>query len=248
MEQAIRDYANQGYDLIIGHSNPFADPAMTVAEDYSDTWFVVTNGFVQAENVASFNLLEVESHYLAGVLAGLMTESNTIGVVGGVELPNLIANFNAFEMGVESVNVDAEVVVSYVGDWGDPALGKETALAQIDGGADFILDEAAGSGLGILEACAEENIPVISYVNLGDDAAPEQMVATLLPDFEAMILDQVERYLEGELEGQNYRPDLTSGVIRLPMDGDVPDDVQAEVVRTEESIVNGEIEVPEVFE
>jgi basic membrane lipoprotein Med (substrate-binding protein (PBP1-ABC) superfamily) len=63
-----------------------------------------------------------------------------------------------------------------------------------------------------------------------------------------MIKGQVERFLDGDLEGRSYRPDLASGVIRLPMDSDVPDDVQAEVVRVEESIVNGEIEVPEVFE
>lgn len=248
IEQAIRDYASQGYDLIIGHSFPFMDPMIAVAPEFPDTKFAVTNGYLSAENVASFYPREVESHYLAGVLCGLMTKSNVIGIVGGVELPNLVANFNAFKQGVASVNPDAQVLISYVGDWGDPAGGKEAALAQINNGADILLDEAAGSGLGVLEACQEHDIPVISYVGLDSDAAPPQMVASILPDFVTMIKHEVELVVKGQFVGQVERPDLASGIVDLFMNENVPPEVRAKVEEAKQAIINGEIVVEEVYE
>lgn len=248
IEQALRDYASQGYDLIIGHSFPFMDPMVAVAPDFPETKFAVTNGFVSAENLASFYPKEVESHYLAGVMSGMMTQSNVIGIVGGVELPNLVANFNAFKEGVASVNPDAEVLISYVGDWGDPAGGKEAALAQINNGADILLDEAAGSGLGVLEACEEMDVPVISYVGLDSDAAPPQMVASILPDFVAMIKHEIELVVTGNFVGQVERPGLASGIVDLFMSESVPDDVRAAVEEAKQAIIDGEIVVEEVYE
>ncbi len=248
MEQAVRDYASQGYDLIIGHSFPFMDPMMAVAPEFPETKFAVTNGYLSAENVASFYPREVESHYLAGVLCGLMTKSNIIGIVGGVELPNLIANFNAFKQGVASVNPDAQVLISYVGDWGNPAAGKETALALINNGADILLDEAAGSGLGVLEACQEHDIPVISYVGLDSDAAPPQMIASILPDFVTMIKHEIELVVKGQFVGQVERPGLASGIVDLFMNENVPPEIRAKVEEAKQAIINGEIVVEEVYE
>ena len=87
IEQALRDYSSQGYDLVIGHSFPFMDPMVAVSPDFPATKFAATNGFAFTDNMASFFPFEVQSHYLAGILMGLMTKSNVIGVVGGVELP-----------------------------------------------------------------------------------------------------------------------------------------------------------------
>ncbi len=248
IERALRDFASQGYDLVIGHSFPFLDPTMVVAPDFPDTHFSVTNGYLTAPNVTSFYIYEVESHYLAGVMSGLMTESNVIGIVGGVELPNLIANFNAFEDGVASVNPDATVLISYVGDWGDPAGGKEAALAQIANGADIILDEGAGSGLGVLEACSENDVPVISYVGLGTDAAPPVMVASILPNYRDLIRQEVEMLVNGQLVGEVALVTLATGILDVYMSDDVPADVQAAVEEAKQAILNGEIVVEEVFE
>jgi basic membrane protein A len=248
IEQALRDFASQDYDLIIGHSFPFMDPMVAVAPEFPDSKFSVTNGYTSADNLASFYPMEVESHYLAGVMSGMMTESNVIGIVGGVELPNLVANFNAFKEGVVSVNPDAEVLISYVGDWGDPAGGKEAALAQINNGADILLDEASTSGLGVLEACEEQDVPVISYVGLGSDAAPPQMVASILPDFETLIQQEVELVVNDEFTGQVERPGLASGIVDLFMSDSVPDDVRAAVEEAKQAIINGDIVVEEVYE
>ncbi len=202
IEAVLRDYASRGYDLVIGHSYPFAEPAMAVASSFPDTIFTVTNGYTQTVNVASYYPVEVQSHYLAGVLAALTTQSGKVGIIGGVELPNLRANFGAFEMGAKATKPDVQVVSSYVGSWGDPAKGKETALAQLNDGVDFIVDEASTSGLGILEACQEKKAPVVSYVTLDSGLGGDQLIGTLLPNFQKLVTEQVRMLSEGTLEGK----------------------------------------------
>lgn len=248
MEAVMRDYASQGYDLIIGHSFPFGEPAMAVAPEFPDTFFVTTNGYVEAKNVATFNPREVEANYLAGVLAAKLTKTTKLGEVAGVELPNMIANDNALLLGAQSVNPDISFTFSYVGSWGDPAKGKELALAQIQDGVDVIIEAGAASGLGTLEACAEKNVTTISYISKDSEAAPRQMLASLLPNYRAMIKYEIELFLKGELEGKIYRPDLKSGLLDLFMTDDVPADARAAVEAAKQKIVSGELEVPEIFE
>jgi basic membrane protein A and related proteins len=248
IEAVMRDYAGQGYDLIIGHSFPFAEPAMKVAPDFPKTIFTVTNGYTQTTNVASFYPVEVQSHYVAGALAALMTKSGKVGIIGGVELPNMRANFNAFEMGVKATNPDVKVLSSYVGSWGDPAKGKETALAQLNDGVDIMFDEAAGSGLGILEAAQEKKVPVVSYVTLDSKLGGDQLIGTLLPNYRKMVSEQVRLATEGKLEGKIYSMDLASGMLDLFLNDRVPADIKAKVAEIRQQIIDGKIVVPENFD
>ena len=248
IEAVMRDYASQDYNLIIGHSFPFGEPAMIVAPDFPDTFFVVTNGYVSATNVASFGPKEVEANYLGGVLAAKLTKSGKVGEVAGVKLPNLIANDHALLMGAQSVSPDIQFTFSYVGSWGDPAKGKELALALMQDGVDVIIEAGAASGLGTLEACAEQDVTVISYISRESDAAPKQMVAELLPNYRAMIKHEIELYLNGQLEGKIYRPDLASGLLDLFMTDAVPADARAAVEAAKQDIIAGKLVVPEIFE
>jgi basic membrane protein A and related proteins len=246
-EQTIRDYASQGYSLIIGHDFSFMDPMVQLSPEYPDTFFSDTTGYTGTVNMASYYMYEVQSHYLAGIVMGRMTESNVIGIVGGVDLPTQDANFNAVKQGVASVNPEAQVLISFVGSWGDPAGGKEAALAQISNGADIILDAGAASGLGTLEVVAEKNIPVISFIPLDSEIAPEQMIGSILPNYEKMIRDQVALVVNGEFKGGVVRPDLASGIIQITMNDKVPADVQAEVEKVKQDIINGTLVIEEDF-
>jgi basic membrane protein A and related proteins len=246
-EQTIRDYASQGYSLIIGHDFSFMDPMVKLSPEYPNTFFSDTTGFTGTVNMASYYMYEVQSHYLAGIILGRMTNSNIIGIVGGVDLPTQDANFNALKQGVASVNPEAQVLISFVGSWGDPAGGKEAALAQISSGADIILDAGAASGLGTLEAVAEKNIPVISFIPLDSESAPTQMIASILPNYEEMILDQVALVVKGEFKGGVVRPDLASGIIQITMNKGVPADIQAEVEKVKQDIIAGKLVIEENF-
>jgi basic membrane protein A and related proteins len=247
MEAAVRAYGNQGYDLVIGHSFPFAEPTMKVAPEFPNTKFTVTNGFTMTNNVASFYPVEVQSHYLAGVMAALMSKSGVIGDIGGVELPNLVTNAKALELGAKSVNPNVKVLTSYVGSWGDPAKGKEVALAQIEQGADILLDEAAGSGLGVLEAAQDKKVPVVSYVVLNSGLGGDQLIGTLLPNYRKMVAEQVKLAMDGKLEGKIYPMDLASGMLDLYLNDKVPADIKAKVDEVRQQIISGKIKVPESF-
>ena len=130
-EENFRQYGAQGYDLVVGHGFEFQDAAVRVAPAYPKTNYVVTSGRVTGPNLAGISFLFEEASYQAGMLAGSMTKTNTLGLIAGTELPPVKASFAAFERGAKAVNPKVQVLTSYLGNWDDVSAGKEQALAQI---------------------------------------------------------------------------------------------------------------------
>src|SRR5690349_15358105 len=141
-EENFRQYGAQGYQLVFGHGFEFQDAALRVGPEYPKTIYITTSGNSTAANVAGMTFAFEEASYLAGLVAGAMTKSNTVGVIGGTELPPVRASFEAFSAGVTAANPRAKVITSYVGSWDDVSAGKEQALAQIGRGADVIFQNA----------------------------------------------------------------------------------------------------------
>ena len=248
MEAAIRDYCSQGYDLVIAHSTPFGDPALKVAKDFPNCKITVTSNAVSAENVASYYPKEVENHFLAGAFMALMSKTGKIGLIGGVELSNTIAKFNALEDGARLVNPNIQVFKSWVGSWDDPAKGKELALAQIAQGADVIDHTAATSGLGVIEAAAQNNAWVISDVVLNQDLAPKNMLAAHTQNYPGMVEYFYKQVADGAFKGEAFRPGLASGLEDLVLSDNVPPDVAAKIKDIKQQIIDGKIKVEEKFE
>ena len=151
-EAHFRDYALDGYHLIFGHGYEYQDPAKLVAPDFPETIFITSSSGTITENIAPINFGMEEPSYLLGIMAGMMTQTGKIGIVGGQNIPAINTAFMAFEGGVKSVNPDAEVRRAYVGNWEDIGKGKELALAQIGENIDFIFPIADVAGLGVFEA------------------------------------------------------------------------------------------------
>ena len=151
-EAHFRDYALDGYHLIFGHGFEYQDPASSVAPDFPETVFITSTGSTVTDNISPMVFGIEEPVYLLGIIAGSMTKTNKIGIVGGQNIPAINSTFAAFEGGVKSVNPDAEVRRSYVGNWEDIGKGKELALAQINEGIDFIFPNADVAGLGAFQA------------------------------------------------------------------------------------------------
>lgn len=152
IEENFRQYASDGYQLVIGHGFEYQDPAIRVAPHFPHTVFVATSGTRTAPNVAGIDFNFGDGAYLAGIVAGANTRSNTIGVIGGTELPPVVEAFRAFEAGARSVNPGVRVLTSYVGNWEDVSAAREQALAQIAHGADMIFQNADAAGLGVFQA------------------------------------------------------------------------------------------------
>jgi basic membrane protein A len=212
-EEAFRNYANEGYDLVIGHGYQFQDAALKVAEDFPDTYFAVLNGSVQQEpNVASYQFTNWQPGYVTGALAGLITETNKIGAIGGQEIPVIKDALEAFRDGARRVNPEANVTITYVDSWTDIAKGKETALAMIDSGADVVVCDANAVGLGSIEACQERGVLAIGFVQDQYEVAPETVVASGIQSNQKLVYYVIEEFLRGNFKAGIFQLGIAEGV------------------------------------
>src|SRR5712671_8003393 len=160
IEPAMRAFAERGYDLIIGVGFAQAPIIESVARDYPNIHFAIIDGVSQLPNVASLVFKEHEGSYLVGVLAAKTTRTNTLGFVGGMDIPLIHRFEKGYEEGAKSVNPNIQIVQNYVGvtdsAWNNPGKGKELSLAQIGKGADVIFTAAGNSGLGAFDAVEQQ--------------------------------------------------------------------------------------------
>jgi basic membrane protein A and related proteins len=139
-ERVFRDMvANQGAKLIFGTTFGYMEPMLKVATDSKDVKFEHATGYKTADNLRTYDSRTYEGAYLAGVIAGGMTKTNTLGVVGSIPIPEVIRNINSFTMGAQSVNPKVRTKVVWVNEWFNPPKETEAATALINGGADVLM-------------------------------------------------------------------------------------------------------------
>lgn len=245
-ERVFRGFADDGNDIIIGHGFEFGDVAAKVSKDYPKQYFIVTNRpGISGPNLAGISPNGRDSAFLVGVLAGLTTKSNKIGVVIGFDFPTLIAQTEAFRLGVKSVNPKAELSVSYIGTFDDPAKGKEAALAQISAGADLIYQSADSAGVGALQAAEEKGVKAIGWGVDQYSVAPKTVIATQVVDTAAMMVQEVKLIMDGKFEGKTIDFGLDTGVVGVSdYHGLVPPEIGAQVEAWRQAIMSGALTVP----
>jgi simple sugar transport system substrate-binding protein len=138
-ERVIRDMAGQGNKIIFGTTFGYMEPMLKVAADLKDVKFEHATGYKQAENMRTYDSRTYEGAYMAGVIAGKMTKSNTLGVVASIPIPEVIRNINSFTLGAQSVNPKVKTKVVWVNEWFNPPKETEAATALINGGADVLM-------------------------------------------------------------------------------------------------------------
>ena len=138
-ERVFRDLAGQGNKLIFGTTFGYMEPLLKVSPDFKDIKFEHATGYKTAENMRTYDSRTYEGAYMAGVIAGKMTKSNTLGVVGSIPIPEVIRNINSFTMGAQSVNPKIKTTVVWVNEWFNPPKETEAATALINGGADVLM-------------------------------------------------------------------------------------------------------------
>jgi len=161
-EQALRRFAESGNNPIVMTGFAFASALETVAADFPDTKFAIIDMVVGQPNVRSVVFNEHEGSYLVGMMAAMASESDTVGFIGGMDIP-LIRKFACgYVQGVKAVNADATVIQNMTGTtpaaWNDPVKGSELTKAQIAQGADVVYAAAGGTGVGVLQTAADEGI------------------------------------------------------------------------------------------
>lgn len=202
-ERVMREYAEQGMDLVVGEAFAVERAARKVAAEYPETAFLMGSSFGPSKpNFSVFDNFIHEPSYLTGMIAGSTTKSNVIGMVGGYAIPEVNRLMNAFMEGALSVNPDAKFLVTFINSWYDPPKAKESAFAMIDQGADILYAER----FGVSDAAKEKGILAIG--NVIDTAAdyPGTILASALWHMEPTIEKAVEAVLSDSFEPADYGP------------------------------------------
>jgi len=248
-EKVLRDYATKGYDFIIAHSSIAKDAVMNTARDYPDIAFLWTDGDETLDNLAVIRPMAQEASYLAGLLAGKMTKANTVGMVGGIDIPSTHRSYAAFEMGLKEANPDAKLLVNWVGSFLDVSAGKEAALSQIEAGADVIFGNGDGQNIGVLQAASEKNVLAIGAVRDQFNVAPNVVLTSVEWGFRKGIAMVVGDYIAGSFSGKVYEIGLSEGADLSPYhdnESKIPEDVRNLVSQKRQEILDGKLEIPEV--
>lgn len=192
-EQALRRFAEAGSNPIVMAGFAFGDALGQVAADYPDTSFVIIDMVVNAPNVRSVVFNEHEGSYLVGMMAAQASESGTVGFIGGMDIP-LIRKFACgYAQGVKAVKPDATVIANMTGTtpaaWNDPVKGSELTKAQISQGADVVYAAAGGTGVGVLQTAADEDILSIGVDSNQNYLHPGKVLTSMLKRVDNAVYD-----------------------------------------------------------
>lgn len=244
MERVLREVAEQKKpDIIFGDAFGNEEAVRRVAKDYPEIAFVFGSGGGPAEpNFSVFDNWIHEPAYLSGMLAGGLTKSNVIGVVGGLPVPEVNRIVNAFIAGAKSVNPDVDVKTTFINSWFDPAAAKEAALAQIDAGADVLFAER----FGVIEAAAEHKFYAFGNMSDQKDLAPEYVVSGPVWNMEPTVDYIINQVAGGTYTAQDLKDfsmvakgGATLAPINTDVMGGVPQELIDQVKAKEAEIKSG---------
>ena len=230
--QALRDYAEDGYNLVIAHGTQYGTSLFELAPDYPDTsfaWGTATDTGESAglSNIFAYEASAQEGGYINGVMAGLLTESNVIGIVGPVPAGDALLYINGFQQGVHASNPDAQILLAYTGSFGDTAAAAETAQTQIAGGAD-VLTGSAQQVVGAIDAA--QSAGALWFGTQSDQSGnwPETVVSSQVYAWDAPLSNMIVQIQAGTLGGTAYDLSLANGGLTFGYGQvEIPDDVRA---------------------
>jgi basic membrane lipoprotein Med (substrate-binding protein (PBP1-ABC) superfamily) len=199
--RVLHEYAQGGYDLIMGDSFGTERITRRVARQYPDVAFVFGSGLGPAEpNFAVFDNWIHEPAYLSGMIAGKLSKSNTVGVVAAMPIPEVNRLSNAFCAGAKEVNKAAKCKFSFIGSFFDPPKAKEAALAQIEAGVDVIYAER----FGVIEAAKEKGIAAIGNMSDQSELSPETVVTSVVWDMWPTVKQVISLVKAGVFTAQDF--------------------------------------------
>lgn len=246
---AIRDYASKGYDLIIAHGSQYGSSLVEIAPDFPETSFAhgtTVDTFVEQgiTNVFAYEARSEQGGFVNGVIAAMLSESNTIGVVGPIETGDAKLYVDGFRAGVLSVKPDAQVNVNWIGSFSDVALASEAAQTHINAGADAMTGSAQ-MVVGAVGVANDNGVPWFGTQYNQTSLAPEIVVASQVYKWE-VVLDQImDLIAEGTLGGQAFQIDLANGgeAIEFNPDFELSEDILQAAQDTITGISEGTIEI-----
>jgi simple sugar transport system substrate-binding protein/basic membrane protein A len=248
--RVMRDFVDQGFDVIVAHSFSYQDAVFEVAAEAPGTTFAWAGGIGHtAKNVADYDQPFYEPAYLVGILAGHVSRSGHIGALYGFDIPVCHAMGEAMLAGAKTVNPNATLSVTAVGGWGDVSAAKEAALAQVDtAGVDYWIGCGEGPTLGSIEAAKAKGGYATGYVGDMSVLGPEVVLGSIVWNMEPIFDRLIEGTAKGAFEGEPIRYGIKEGALDIAINpklaAKVPADAMAAVDTARAAIRAGTLEVP----
>lgn len=260
--QSVSDYpttltavADGGYDFIMAVGNDWVDTLNTVAPKYPEIHFAGVNVDCQMDNVSVAKFSDFEAGFMAGSLAGMMTETEMVGYLGGMDVPAIQRFYVGYEEGAKYVNPEVNVISAFVGSFSDPGKGKEFALQMISQKADVIYHGAGKSGEGLFDAIKDAPD---GYYAIGCDSDQDYIVegkvlGSTIKRVDVAAYSMIKDMLDGTLQSGDIIYNLENGGIgfsemKYTKDTVVSKEVQDKLQQIQDKIISGEIKITDVFE
>ncbi len=198
-ERVLRDMATQGNKLIFGTTFGYMEPMLKVAPDFKDVKFEHATGYKQADNMRTYDSRTYEGAYMAGVIAGKMTKSNTLGVVASIPIPEVIRNINAFTLGAQSGNPKIKTKVVWINEWFNPPKETEAATALINGGADVLFQNTDSPA--VLKTAQEKGKRAFGWDSDMTAYGPKAHLASSVINWGPYYIKATKEALDGSWKG-----------------------------------------------
>ncbi|ODV11214.1 MAG: BMP family ABC transporter substrate-binding protein [Rubrivivax sp. SCN 70-15] len=198
-ERVFRDMVSQGNKLIFGTTFGYMEPMLKVAADNPDVKFEHATGYKRAPNMNTYDSRTYEGAYMAGVVAGAMTKTNTLGVVGSIPIPEVIRNIDSFTLGAQSSNPKIKVRVVWVNDWFNPPKETEAAQSLINGGADVLFQNTDSSA--VLQTAAKNKKYAFGWDSDMSAYAPDAHLASAVINWAPYYIKTTQDVLDGTWKG-----------------------------------------------
>jgi basic membrane protein A and related proteins len=238
-ERVFRDMASQGNKLIFGTTFGYMEPMLKVAADLPDVKFEHATGYKTAPNMRTYDSRTYEGAYMAGVIAGGMTKTNTLGVVGSIPIPEVIRNINSFTLGAQSVNPKIKTKVVWVNEWFNPPKETEAAQSLINGGADVLMQNTDSSA--VLQTAGKAGKYAFGWDSDMTAYAPNAHLASAVINWAPYYVNATQDVLDGTWKGdQRSWWGVKEGAIDIVSISDkVPAEVKAKVDAVKAGLKDG---------
>ncbi len=248
IKDAMRSYAQDGFQLVIGHGFEYNEPGVEIAKDFPETYFVSSSGGGTGPNAGAFRFYLEQGFYIAGYAAALSSKTGVLGMIGGPDVPSIRSTFKAFKAGAEAAKPGTKVIEIFTGKNEDIAAAREATRSAIDQKADWIIHQANEGAQGVFDMCKEKGVNALGANLDQNDNASGSVAGSALIDAVPAFLKLAREVKDGSYKG---------GVSLIGMDQDairfVPNEALKEryspeaweaITTLAEDIRSGKIEVP----
>lgn len=237
-ERVLRDMLTQGNKLVFGTTFGYMDVMQKLGAEFKDAKFEHATGYKTSENVRTYDSRTYEGAYLAGIIAGAMTQSNTLGVVGSVPIPEVIRNINSFTMGAQSVNPKVKTKVVWVNEWFSPPKETEAATSLINGGADVLFQNTDSPA--VLKTAQEKGKRAFGWDSDMTAYGPKAHLGSAIINWAPYYIKSTKDVLEGTwTTGQSWWGVKEGAVDLVSIAEDVPAEIKAKVDEVRNGLKDG---------